>query len=132
MHPVPTALVNMRTPANRHQANTQGEPQSLSPTRHQMGQGGANQRLNRTPARAMQEPHCKKGLKRRANIKIGTININGLHTVTDNSHSFEKWSEINATMRTQRIAILAVQETHLDEQSTKAIHQALGKRIKII
>ena len=132
MHPTPTTLTVMRTPANRHQAGTQGEPQSISPTRHRMGQGSANQRSNSSPVRATQEPRHKKGLKRRANIKIGTININGLHTVTDNSHSFEKWSEINATMRKERIAILAVQETHLDEQSTKAIHQALGKRLKII
>ena len=130
--PPQTPTENMRELANRPQANPQGEPQHNSPTRHQMGQGSANQRMNRTPDRTTQGLRNKKGLRKRANIKIGTININGLHTATDNNHAFEKWSEINATMRDKKIAILAVQETHLDEQNTEAIHKALGKRIVII
>ncbi|KAF8256657.1 Endonuclease/exonuclease/phosphatase, partial [Lactarius quietus] len=35
-------------------------------------------------------------------------------------------------MRNGKIAILAVQETHLDEQTTQAVHKALGKRILIL
>ena len=97
-----------------------------------MGQGSATQRTSRARNGATQEPQHKKGLRRRANIKLGTVNINGLHTNTENGHTFEKWSEINATMRNEGIAILAVQETHLDEQSTEMIHQALGKRMTII
>ena len=60
------------------------------------------------------------------------MNINGLHTVSENSHTFEKWSEINATMRNEKIAILAVQETHLDNQNTEVIHHAFGKRLQVI
>ena len=71
-------------------------------------------------------------MRKKANIKIGTVNINGLHTRTESSHTFEKWAEINATMKNEKIAILAIQETHLDKQSTQAIHQALGKRLKIM
>ncbi|KAH9017332.1 Endonuclease/exonuclease/phosphatase, partial [Lactarius deliciosus] len=35
-------------------------------------------------------------------------------------------------MKNNGIAILAVQETHLDEQNTEAIHRALGKRLLIL
>jgi exonuclease III len=72
-----------------------------------------------------------KGQRRRNNITIGSLNINGLHTSTENSTNFRKWTEINATIKKERIAILAVQETHLDEISTHEIHRAFGKRMVI-
>ena len=97
-----------------------------------MGQGGTNQcTISTTVSEKQTTPH-KKGLRKRANIRIGTININGLHTSTEGTNAFEKWAEINATMKNERIAILAVQETHLDDQNIEAIHQALGKRLMII
>lgn len=95
-----------------------------------MGQGSATQRTSRPTQTETQKTKNKKGLRKRANIKIGTVNINGLHTTADDSHTFEKWSEINATMRNEKIAILAIQETHLDDQTTTAIQQALGKRLE--
>ena len=58
--------------------------------------------------------------------------MNGLHTNTERQQNFNKWTEINATMRDEKIAILAVQETHLDGQNTLAIHEALGKRLLIL
>ena len=97
-----------------------------------MGQGSTDQCTNRTPATSPQNHPSKKGLRKRANIKIGTVNINGLHTTTDGLYSFEKWAEINTAMRNEKIAILAVQETHLDERNLNAIHQALGKRLLVI
>ncbi|KAF8266729.1 hypothetical protein EI94DRAFT_1534652, partial [Lactarius quietus] len=42
-----------------------------------------------------------------------------------------KWAEINAMMKNDRIAILVVQETHLDETNTQQLYQAFGKRLKI-
>ena len=71
-------------------------------------------------------------MRKKANIKIGTLNINGLHTGTESGVSFEKWAEVNATMKKDKIAILAIQETHLDEPSLQAIHRAFGKRLRII
>ena len=118
--------------ANRVQTVPSREPANISPISHQMGQGGMSQRTNRTLETTAQQPRSKKGLKKRANIKIGTININGLHTTADRNRTFEKWTEINVTMRNEKIAILAVQEMHLDKENTTAIHQALGKRIVIL
>ena len=77
-------------------------------------------------------PPNNKGLRKKANVKIGTVNINGLHTAVEGNNSFEKWAEVNATMKNEKIAILAVQETHLDEQKLESINHALGKRLLII
>ena len=73
----------------------------------------------------------KKGPRKRANIKITMLNMNGAHTGSESQTSFEKWSEINATMKKERIAILAIQETHLDEQSLNDVNRLFGKRLSI-
>jgi hypothetical protein len=39
----------------------------------------------------------------------------------------EKWSMINHTIRKHKIAILALQETHLDERRASDIHQCFQK-----
>ena len=81
---------------------------------------------------AAEPPHqSKKGPRKRANIKIATLNMNGAHIGRESQMSFEKWSEINATMKKERIAILALQETHLDEQSLSDVNCLFGKRLVI-
>ena len=57
-----------------------------------------------------------KTYKKRANINIATLNMNGATAPTSNMDLKEKWSMINNTIRTNKIAILALQETHLDEE----------------
>lgn len=84
-----------------------------------------------TPLEQPQKATNKKGLRRRNNIKIGSLNINGRHSMTDNNSEFGKWTEVNATMKKDRIAILAVQETHLEEENTQELHKAFGKRLVI-
>ena len=44
----------------------------------------------------------------------------------------QKWSTIYHTMSDQRIAILALQETHLDEERLEQVAQCYGKRLTII
>ena len=132
MQNAPSATAHMRELASRHQATAHEEPQSSGLTRHQMGQGSTNQHTNRPQTVIAQHHTTKRGLQKRANVKIGTVNINRLHTITEGTHTFEKWAEVNATMKKEKIAILAVQETHLDKQNVDAIHQTLGKRLRII
>ena len=78
-----------------------------------------------------QHSQSKKGLRKKANVKIATLNMNGAHTGNENSTSFEKWSEINATMKRDKIAILALQETHLDEQTLSTVNGLFEKRLEI-
>ena len=122
----------MRELANRSLAVSHENQQTDSPISHRMGQGSTNQCMSRAMNETTQTPPHKKGIRKRANVRIGTININGLHTTAEGTHTFEKWAEINVTMKNEKIAILAVQETHLDEQSTDAIHRAFGKRLLVI
>lgn len=88
--------------------------------------GSAEMRTNRNQAEMPQTaPKNNKGMRKKANIKIGSLNINGLHTVAEGEMTFEKWAEVNVTMKRDKIAVLAVQETHLDELSTQAIHSVM-------
>jgi exonuclease III len=73
----------------------------------------------------------KKPKKQRANIKIATLNINGCHIQGEAPTSFEKWAEINATIKREKIAILALQETHLDQNHADTIQQVFPKRLEI-
>src|SRR6266849_2697161 len=65
--------------------------------------------------------------KKKANINIATVNINGATASSKNMNLIEKWSMINKTIRTNKIAILALQETHLDEERASKIHRCFNK-----
>ena len=113
--------------------DTQNENRDNTLTRHTDDMGSAEMRTNRNQVETPQTaPKNNKGMRKKANIKIGSLNINGLHTVAEGEMTFEKWAEVNATMKRDKIAVLAVQETHLDEPSTQAIHRYFGKRLLVI
>ena len=44
----------------------------------------------------------------------------------------DKWASINRTILNERIAILALQETHLDEHLLEQIRSCFGKNLEII
>ena len=121
-----------RSQISRPQVDQQNENHVNNWTRHTDGPESANVRTTRNPLETPQTAPKKRGMRKKANIKIGTLNINGLHTGTESGVSFEKWAEVNATMKKDKIAILAIQETHLDEPSLQAIHRAFRKRLRII
>ena len=68
----------------------------------------------------------------RANINIATLNMNGLSALTNNMSYLDKWSMINQTLNKFKIAILAIQETHLDEETTNRIRISYGKKMNIL
>lgn len=43
-----------------------------------------------------------------------------------------KWNRINQLMRDKKIAVLAVQETHMDDDRRQAVEQVAGRRLKIV
>lgn len=133
---------------------SRSEPSSGNPSGHQAGDPGAShdhhlnrntnasgsgtrnrhrrqQNLSTLNTTSEQPNRNRKGLRKRANIKIATLNVNGAHTGGESTTSFEKWSEINATMKRDKIAILALQETHLDETALNDINRLFGKRLAI-
>lgn len=66
---------------------------------------------------------CKK-----ANINIATLNINGFRSGGNN---LEKWSMVNQTLNKHKIAILALQEMHLDQEHVDKLSRSFGKKMDI-
>jgi exonuclease III len=77
-------------------------------------------------------PQLHGGSKLRANINISTLNMNGLTAPTHGMNFHQKWLTINSTLNQHKLAILALQEMHLDQETTECLHQSLGEKMKII
>jgi exonuclease III len=87
--------------------------------------------LHHTPA-LPQAPNQHGNHAAKATITIATLNINGFNAPSHNMTGIEKWSTIHRIMSDQKIAILAIQETHLDEERLNQVAQCFGKRLTII
>ncbi|KAI0656999.1 Endonuclease/exonuclease/phosphatase [Cubamyces menziesii] len=64
-------------------------------------------------------------------LKIATLNIKGWGP-QNASGVTEKWLRINQVMKEKRIAILAVQEAHLNEERTQALNGLFGKHLFVV
>ena len=107
---------------------------------------GAARRANQRPStgdepRGTEPPHTHTGSRdspvthnnkkknMRANINIATLNMNGL---TSRSKTLiEKWTTVNQTLNKYKIAILAIQETHLDEDAANKVRECFSKKIHL-
>ena len=69
---------------------------------------------------------------RRANITIGTLNLNGYSAPSSAMNGIDKWSSIIRHMNKFKIAILAVQETHLDDSRVNDILSLFGHKITLV
>ena len=65
--------------------------------------------------------------KTKAVLKVATLNIRG----GGSANTQDKWQHMNQIMREQRIAILAVQETHLDEIMAGNLNTQFNGRLSI-
>ena len=107
---------------NTRQTRESGTPPSATLSAHQPLEN-SNLRAN---------AHNKPSLRLKANIVIATLNVNGYAAPASNMSGIDKWSTINRTINTNRIAILAIQETHLDEHLLQQINTCFGTRLEII
>lgn len=71
-------------------------------------------------------------MKKRANITIASLNMRGTSAPTNNMSLLEKWTLINHTIRKNKIAILAIQETHLDDELAESINRCFGKNFELL
>ena len=83
---------------------------------------------NATPARP--QPHGGPTIK--ANINMATLNVNGLSAPTSGMNFIQKWSMINATLNEHKLAMLAIQESHLDQDTVDLLRQRFGDKMEII
>jgi exonuclease III len=75
--------------------------------------------------------HDRNHHKKRANVRIAMLNVNGVTAPTHKIDLIDKWSSINKTMKEEKIAILTLQETHLDNLRLKRIENCFGKSLSI-
>jgi hypothetical protein len=67
---------------------------------------------------------------RKANINIATLNMNG--AASRDTLLLSKWGEISRTLYENKIAILALQETHMDGEMTNQVREIFSKNLDII
>src|SRR5260221_260996 len=70
--------------------------------------------------------------RKKANITIATLNMRGSSTPTLHMTSLEKWTRINYMIRKNKIAILALQETHLNAEMVESIKRCFGKNFELL
>jgi ribonuclease HI/exonuclease III len=75
-----------------------------------------------TLIRTTNRPH--QGKKTKATLKIASLNLRG--------RGLEKWNHVNQLLRDNKIGILAVQESHLDDDKIIRLETLFPKRIKIL
>jgi ribonuclease HI/exonuclease III len=79
------------------------------------------------------QPQGARGPKRekRAAITIATMNMNGQFTRDENGIRVSKWGDIHGMVKTRRIGVLALQETHLSEDQENSMTTLYGRRLVI-
>jgi exonuclease III len=119
-HMPPPALSNPARQGN----TTQPETRDVTMNAHQHNPTPRENNINHNLR------HNK--LKLRANINIATLNMNRLSAPASNMSYLEKWTMINQTLNKYKIAILTIQETHLDKEMTERIRATYEKKMNII
>lgn len=86
--------------------------------------------MPRDVAPPLPQPHGNAKMK--ANVNISTLNVNGLTAPSCDMNFQQKWSTINSTLNQHKLAILALQETHLDQNTVNRLHHSFGGKMDII
>jgi len=58
--------------------------------------------------------------------------MNGATAAKEKMSCIEKWARVNSTIYNEKIAILAIQETHLDQKLLEQVQSCFGKNLEII
>jgi exonuclease III len=113
--------------------NTTGSSERIDPG--EISANRANTRLEETDPGPREPPkkHGKRPSRKKARIagaRIASLNMKG-HGA-HNTHTNEgKWYHINQIMRSKKIALLAVQETHMNEERRSEIEDLFKNRLRI-
>jgi hypothetical protein len=77
------------------------------------------------------EPTPKKP-PMRVTINIATLNMNRFTAHANHMTGIEKWSAVNCTMSIHKIAILTLQEMHLDPTLLQNVNECFGKKLMVL
>jgi len=75
--------------------------------------------------------HLKKA-RLRANICIASQNVNGAATPSEHMNYKEKWKSISQMFHAEKIAVLAIQESHLDQDMAEQLGRSFKKNLRIL
>jgi hypothetical protein len=116
--PIPTAPAPPQLPPNPIHPNGDDHAPCTHPCTPTPGDHPAPQNIQKSRARA--------------NIVIASLNMNGFTAPTEGLSGIDKWSMINQSMNKNKIAILALQETHLDPQRLDDVQACFSRKMSII
>lgn len=118
------AILQGRTCLSTHPGGAEMRPPPITEEAEHM-------RIPSLAAPAAQHAQTHWDKRSAATLKLGSLNMRGggQHHHTQPN---EKWLRINQLMREQKIAILAVQETHLNDASATLINNLFSTRIHLI
>jgi exonuclease III len=101
----------------------EGSPQATNePVRLQTGRPGRNEDSRKRRDQTRQK---------RAHVHIATLNMKGKNT-TINGVNKSKWEDLENMIKTRRIGIMALQETHLDNEDMGSLARMHQRRLVII
>src|SRR5215469_3144469 len=86
--------------------------------------GGSSEVTRNGPARSRKPPG-------RAGIKVATLNMRGYGVADIDSTGNSKWRKLQSLLKSDKIGILALQETHLSEERVQDLLRVYSKRIAI-
>lgn len=86
-----------------------------------------NDELNAAPPR---NDDAEGGERTRARLRIATLNMRGYGRATGNE-AHVRWMLINQLIRDEKIAVLALQETHLDDARAEELNELFGRHMRI-
>ncbi|KDQ32524.1 hypothetical protein PLEOSDRAFT_153793 [Pleurotus ostreatus PC15] len=113
--PYPTGRSRDQSEPERNARDDRGDPPPHSPE--------PNEPVGRRRKKKKKKTYARAGLT------IATLNIKGYGHQQDSAPL--KWTHINQIMRDKKIAIMAIQETHMDEQRQAAVENTFGRRLHI-
>ncbi|KAF9027912.1 DNase I-like protein [Hymenopellis radicata] len=73
----------------------------------------------------------RHGKKTKAHIRISSLNVKGRRSHTEEGEIVEKINEIPTMMKNKRVNVLALQETHYDEDYVAEITERFGDKIHV-
>lgn len=120
----PTVARNYTCPLTRGTVNSADQRTTLRAA-------SRDNRPETTRAGVIQPDAPTKKKHMRANINVATLNMNGLTAPSSGMTFLEKWSMVNQTLNKNKIAVLALQETHLDQEIVDRLMQCFGRKMHI-
>ncbi|KAJ8502105.1 hypothetical protein ONZ51_g163 [Trametes cubensis] len=125
----------MRLGGSRGAGPLSARPASREAPSGNGGSGGPEaQPEEGTPTRRGRETRLPEGRGRRKakmHLKVATLNIKGWGAQNQSGVS-EKWLRVNQIIREKKIAILAVQEAHLNQDRVTTLNDVFGRNMVVV